>query len=52
MTLSPPSYITKAETKKIPFVGKIAMALGTMLVVRGSKGARNSLLAQINEKEK
>lgn len=41
--LLPMRFVAKAETKKMPFVGQIATATGTMYVDRGDKNSRGQV---------
>lgn len=47
--LLPMRFVAKAEVKKLPFVGWIASATGTLFVDRSDKSDRNSVRGQVAE---
>ena len=51
MYRQPPSHISKAGVRMIPFVGHIAEAVGCLFIDRGSKEARKDMLTMISDRQ-
>jgi len=51
MYRQPPSHISKAGVRHIPFVGSIAAAVGCLFIERSDKGQRKDLIEQIADRQ-
>ena len=52
MYRQPPSHVSKAAVRKIPFVGHFAEASGCLFLNRADKGEKKDMLVQISERQK
>ena len=52
MYRQPPSHVSKAAVKKVPFVGHIATEVGCLFIDRGDKGQKKDMITQIAERQK
>jgi 1-acyl-sn-glycerol-3-phosphate acyltransferase len=52
MWYQPPSYVSKASVRDLPFIGNVAALCGSLFLERASKDSRDTTLEKIIERQK